>query len=230
MVCSAATVEHAIGKVLDLRQAAGCLQVAHQTFFASGAQLGGCNELGQQVQRPLGLEVEAGFQARKDADKQVSHAGKALGLRLHDVAATADQQPDLEIEFGSRLDLAQVRSGSDLIGDGAGVARVGLVLAADRALTSAIDSNARDVDEREPSLGQHGFGQTCNAADDIQADADRAAQSGPSSSISAAISAGVLDSLRSIRTTPSASMAVTQCISLAMSIPTLILMAPPGSL
>ena len=170
--------QHAIGKVLDLRQAAGCLQVAHQTFFASGAQLGGCNELGQQVQRSFGLEVEAGFQARKDADKQVSHAGKALGLRLHDVAATADQQPDLEIEFGSRLDLAQVRSGSDLIGNGAGVARVGLVLAADRALTSAIDSNTRHVDEREPSLGQHGFGQTCNAADDIQADADCATQSG----------------------------------------------------
>ena len=49
-----------------------------------------------------------------------------------------------------------------------------------------------------------------------------------SSSDRVAISAGVLGSLRSICTAPLASMAVTQCISLAMSIPTLIRMAPPG--
>ena len=54
--------------------------------------------------------------------------------------------------------------------------------------------------------------------------------SSPSSVMSCAISPGVLASLRSIRTTPSASIAVTQCISLAMSIPTLIPMAPPRRL
>ena len=61
-----------VGKVLDLRQAAGGLEVAHQALLAGGAQLG---------RRSFGLEVEAGFQARKDADEQFAHAGQALGLR-----------------------------------------------------------------------------------------------------------------------------------------------------
>ena len=72
---------------------------------------------------------------------------------------------------------AQVRPGPDLVGDGAGVARIGLVLAADCALPSPIDGNAWHMDECEPGLSEHGLGQTRDAADDIQADADRTAQS-----------------------------------------------------
>ena len=69
------------------------------------------------------------------------------------------------------------RRSDRVVGDGAGVARIGLVLAADRALPSPIDGNARHMDEREPGLSEHGLGQTRDAADDIQADADRTAQS-----------------------------------------------------
>ena len=214
-----------VGKVLDLRQAAGGLQVAHQALLADGAQLGRRDELGQQVQRSFGLEVEAGFQARKDADEQVTHAGQALGLSLHDVAATADEQPDLEVEFGGWLDWAQVRPGSDLVGDGAGVARIGLVLAADSALPSPIDGNAWHMDEREPASASMAWAKPA-----MPPMTSRPMRTVPrkavSSSDSVAISAGVLGSLRSICTAPSASMAVTQCISLAMSIPTLICMAP----
>jgi hypothetical protein len=82
--------------------------------------------------------------------------------------------------------------------------------------------------EREAGLGQHRLGQAGDAADHVETDAH-----GPpccfSSSIRLAIVAGVFASLRSMRTTPSWSMAVTQWTSLAMSIPTLIRMALPGS-
>jgi len=71
------------------------------------------------------------------------------------------------------------------------------------------------VNEGEAGRGEHRLGQAGDAADHIQADADRAAELA-SSVMSCAISPGVLASLRSIRTTPSASIAVTQCISLAM--------------
>ena len=201
--------------------------MAHKALLAGGAQLGRGDVAGQQVQRPLGLEVEAGFQAWKDADQQVVHAGQALGLGIDEVAAPADEQPDLEIEFGCRLDRPQVGAGADLVGDGARVARIGLVLAADGALAGAVDGQARDVDEREPRFGQHGFGKAGDATNDIEADAYGAAKAA-SSSISAAMSVGVFGSLRSRRTTPSESTAVTQCTSLAISIPTLIRMAPPG--
>ena len=104
------------------------------------------------MQWSFGPEVEAGFQAREDADEQIVHARQTLGLRIDEVASPAHQQPDLQIEFGRRLDRAQVGPGADLVGDGPGVARVGLVLAADRALAGAVDRQARHVHEREPGL------------------------------------------------------------------------------
>lgn len=166
------------GERIHVGQAAGCLQVAHQALLASSAQLGMRHVTGKQVKRPLGFKVEAGFQARKDADKQVAHARQALGLRLHQIAAAADQQLDLEIDLGGRLDAAQVRPGSHLVSNGAGVARVGLILASNRALTGAVDGHAGHVNQVEPGLGQHGFGEACNAADDVKADASRAAEGG----------------------------------------------------
>ena len=126
--------ENAIGQLLDLGQAACCLQVVHQALSAGSAQLARRDELAQQVQWSLGLEVEAGFQAGEDADKQVAHAGQALRLRLHDVATPAGQQPDLKVQLAGGLDRPQVRPGTDLVGDGASVARVGFVLTADGAL------------------------------------------------------------------------------------------------
>ena len=56
-------------------------------------------------------------------------AAEPLGLRFDEIAPAADQQPDLEVDLGGGLDGAQVGAGAYLIGDGAGIARVGLVLA-----------------------------------------------------------------------------------------------------
>ena len=132
-----------VGQGLHIGQAARGLQMARDALAASVTQFGRSDELGQQVQRPLGFEIETGLQPRKDADEQVAHARQALGLRLHDVATTADQQADLEVEFSGWLDRSQVRPGPDLVGDGTGIARVGLVLAADGPLAGAIDGDAR---------------------------------------------------------------------------------------
>ena len=167
----------AVGQGVEVGQAACGPQVAHEARLAGGAQLGRSDELGQQMQRALAGQVEAALEAGEDADQQVVQARQALGLRLDQVAAAADQQPDLEVELGGGLDRAQVGAGADLVGDGAGVARVGLVLAADRALAGAIDGQARDMNKRESGLGQHGFGEPGDAADDVEADADRATES-----------------------------------------------------
>ncbi len=79
------------------------------------------------------------------------HARQALGLGLHQIAAATDQQPDLEIDLSCRFDPAQIHPGSDLVGDGAGVTRVGLVLATNRALASAVDGDAWHVDGIHPA-------------------------------------------------------------------------------
>jgi hypothetical protein len=128
------------------------------------------------VQRPLGLVVEAGFQAWKDTNQQVVRAGQALGLGIDQVAPPTDEQPDLEIAFGRRIDRPQVGAGADLVGDGARVARIGLVLAPHGALAGAVDGQARDVNERQPRCGQHGFGKAGDAPNDIEADAYGAAK------------------------------------------------------
>ena len=53
---------------------------------------------------------------------------------------------------------------------------IGLVLAAPGALAGAVDRQARDVNEGEAGRGEHRLGQAGDAADHIQADADRAAE------------------------------------------------------
>jgi len=150
--------------------------VAHEAFLAGSAQLGRGDKAGQQVQRPLGGQIEGALQAGKDADQKIVQTRQALGLPVDQIAAPADQQADLEVEFAGRLDRAQIAAGADLVGDGAGIARVGLVLAAPGALAGAVDRQARDVNEGEAGRGEHRLGQAGDAADHIQADADRAAE------------------------------------------------------
>ncbi len=124
--------------------------------------------------RPARRITEAGLQARKDADEQVAHARQALGLRLHDIAATAGQQPYLEVQFGCCFDRTKIGSRANLVRDSAGIARIGLVLTTNGALAGAIDGDARHVDEGKPGLGQHGSSQADDAADHVQSDANRA--------------------------------------------------------
>ena len=151
--------ERAIDQGLDIGHSARGPQVAPQTFLAHGTQLGRGDIARQQMQWSFGPEIEAGFQTWEDTDEQVVHARQPLGLRIDQVASPAHQQSDFQIEFGRRLDGAQIGPGADLVGDGPGVTWVGLVLAADRALAGAVDRQARHVHEREACFGQYGFGQ-----------------------------------------------------------------------
>ena len=95
--------ERAVGQGLEVGQAAGGLQVPDEAPLAGSAQLGRGDELGQENERPLGGQVEAPFEAGEDAGQQIVQAGKALGLRIDQIAAPADQQAQLEVEFGGRL-------------------------------------------------------------------------------------------------------------------------------
>jgi len=89
--------------------------------------------------------------------------------RVDEIAAAADQQPDLEIDLGGGFDGAQVGPHAHLIGGGAGVARIGLVLAPDGALPHSVDSQARHMDQREAGFGPHGLGESVDAAHDVDA-------------------------------------------------------------
>lgn len=134
--------ERSIGEVFDLWQAASRLQMTHETLFAGARSSPGVTNLVSRCNCPLGGEVEAAFHTGKDADEQVAHARHALGLDVNQVTVPADQQPDLDIEF----DCAQIGAGSELVGDRARVARIGLVLAADRVPAGSIDRQAKAVE------------------------------------------------------------------------------------
>jgi len=103
-------------------------------------------------------------------------ARQALGLGIDQIAPSSNQQPDLEVELGGGLDRPQIGAGAHLVGDSARIAGVGLVLATDRALAGAVNGQAGHMDEGEPGRCEHGFGQACDTTDDIQADADGAAE------------------------------------------------------
>lgn len=61
----------------------------------------------------------------------------------------------IDIDLGFDLHRPQIRAGSRQIGDGRGVAGIGFVLAAARALPGTVDRKARRVDDAEPRFGQH---------------------------------------------------------------------------
>ena len=130
--------ERALGQGLDGRVAAA-REVAHEALRPAARSSAGVTKRISKCSGPLVVRSRVRFQAGEDANQQVVHPGKALGLRLDQVAAPTDQQPDLEVEFGRRLDRAQIVARADLVGDGASVARVGLVLAADGALAGTVD-------------------------------------------------------------------------------------------
>lgn len=81
------------------------------------------------MQRPFGGEVETALETREDAHEQVMQTRPMLRLRLYKVTAAPDEQPDLGFEFGAWLDRTQIGPGADLLGDSAGIPRVGLAFA-----------------------------------------------------------------------------------------------------
>ena len=101
-------------------------------------------------------------------------AAKAAGLLVNQVAAASDQETKLEVDLGAGLDRPQVVAGAHLVGDDAGVARVALGLAADRALAGPVYGQARHVDQAEAGRRQHRFGKAGDAADHVEADGDLA--------------------------------------------------------
>ena len=77
--------------------------------------------------RALGGEVVDALEAGEDADEKVVLASEPLGLGGDEIAAAADEQPDLEVQLARRQDRPQVASDADLVGDDVGIARVGFV-------------------------------------------------------------------------------------------------------
>ena len=175
-VCSRAAASAFVGQRLDMGHTAGGLEVADEAPGARGAQLGRRDVAAQEMLRALGGQVEEALQAGEDADEEVVLAAEPLGLGVDQVAAAADEQPQLEVELGGRLDRPQVAADAHLVGDDPRVARVGLVLAAHRALAGAVDGQARHVDEREAGLRQHRLREAGDAADDVEPDAHRSAE------------------------------------------------------
>jgi hypothetical protein len=123
--------ERTLGQGLDLGQAAGGLEVADEALFAGGPQLGRGNEPGQQHERPPGGQIDGPLQAWENADQEIVQSGEPLGLCSDQIATSADQQAQLEVELTGRLDRAQVPTDVHLLGDHARVTEVGLLLAAD---------------------------------------------------------------------------------------------------
>ena len=82
---------------------------------------------------------------------------------------SADQEPDLQIDLGLRFNRTQIRARTYLLGDRAGIARIGLVFPAHAALPCAVDGKSRHVNQSDPGLGTHRLNQTGDATDHVQA-------------------------------------------------------------
>src|SRR5690606_14621803 len=93
-------------------------------------------------------------------------------------ATPANEQPELDVDLACWLDDPQIVTGTDLVGDGACISGIGLVLAPDGALAGAVDREAGGVEQRAARRREHRFGKTGDAADDVEADAYRAVQRG----------------------------------------------------
>ena len=200
MVCAVAAASALSAKASALGRAPAALRWRTSRFLPAARSSGRGDELAEQDERSLGGQVEAAFEAGKDADQEVVQAGQALGLGLDEIATPANQQAELEVDLAGGFDAAQVLADAHLLGDDAGIARIGFVLAADRALTGAVDGQARHMDEREP-------GSIASARPAMPPTTSRPMRTLPpdrvSSSMRSAIAAGVFSSLRSMCTTPS---------------------------
>ena len=80
-----------------------------------------------------------------DAEEKPAQARQAPGLVLHQIAAAADLEAERDKGLVVGLDGAQV-AGAHPLGDGAGVLRAGLALAAGEALSGAVAGDPRGVD------------------------------------------------------------------------------------
>lgn len=130
-------IQGALGKCLGMRDSVAGFEMADNPFCPGRAQFGQQDISSQKMQGALGGEIEAALQAGKDAGEKIVHAAQTLGLGMDEIAPSPNQQPDIEIDLGGGFHRTQIGSHWDLIGDGAGVARIGLVLAADRARLTA---------------------------------------------------------------------------------------------
>jgi hypothetical protein len=147
-----------------------------QARFARLPKRRRCAVGAQKQESRLGGQIQRLLKLGKNRSEQVVHARQAAGLFLGEVTPTRDEQPQLQVELGVRLDGPQVASGSHLIGNDSGITRITLGFASDRTLSSAIDGEPRDVNEIEAGLQQHGLRKRGNAAEHVNADANRHGQ------------------------------------------------------
>ncbi len=95
-------------------------------------------------------------------------------LLLHQVTGPAPKaQGNTGIIIGK--DRPQI-AGANKLGNGAGVARIGLALCSDKTLSGAIDSNAGRVNQSKPLRQQAGFKESRERSEHIDADHDIAIQ------------------------------------------------------
>ena len=87
----------------------------------------------------------------------------------HQLAPAGDQQPNLGIDVGERVDCAQVAPVADLIGDHRGVARIALVFPAAGALAGPVDRQPGHMHHLDAGLGEHRGDQPGDPPDHIDA-------------------------------------------------------------
>jgi hypothetical protein len=104
--------------------------VVDEPTSAGAPDLGRCDVAREQLQAGLGAGIDHAFQAGKDRGQQVTQPADAARLIADELAAAADQQPDLGVDLDDRVDRAQIAAVSDLVGDHAGV--LGIALCARR--------------------------------------------------------------------------------------------------
>jgi hypothetical protein len=85
------------------------------------ADLGRRDVARQQLQAGLGARIDDPFQAGEDPRQQIAQPAHAPRLVADEIAAAADQQPDLGVDLCARIDRAQVATVADLVGDHPGV-------------------------------------------------------------------------------------------------------------
>jgi hypothetical protein len=73
------------------------------------------------LQAGLAGRIDDALEPREDRRQQVAQPADAPRLVANELAAPADQQPDLGVDLAERLDGPQVAALTDLVGDHGGV-------------------------------------------------------------------------------------------------------------
>lgn len=132
----------------DTMKMRGLGQTRHDSPRARPADFGRGDIAGQEGERPLAGDVDSALQARMQAAQKPPQAVEAACLLLGQIAAATDLRPERRHRPGVGQDRAQM-TGARQIGDGAGVAEIGLALAPGKTPARTVHGDARRMDEPE---------------------------------------------------------------------------------